>query len=105
MAKLKCPECPDFDGFAMCTSQPIAKVASYEWCRKYLEGLEEVNGTITLSTDLFLKLLRAAYSDAYYGAIHMEFMRDIKNVEYPLDVRVDDKAKLEELGLLGNDTF
>lgn len=36
MAKLKCPECPDFDGFAMCTSQPIAKVASYEWCRKYL---------------------------------------------------------------------
>lgn len=40
MAKLKCPECPDFDGFAMCTSQPTAKVASYEWCRKYLEGLE-----------------------------------------------------------------
>lgn len=78
MAKLKCPECPDFDGFAMCTSQPTAKVASYEWCRKYLEGLEEVNGTITLSTDLFLKLLRKAYSDAYYGATHMEFMRDIK---------------------------
>lgn len=105
MAKLKCPECPDFDGFAMCTSQPIAKVASYEQCRKYLEGLEEVNGTITLSTNLFLKLLRTAYSDAYYGAIHMEFMRDIKNVEYPLDVRVDDKVKLEELGLLGNETY
>lgn len=39
MAKLNCPKCPDFDGFAMCTSQ--SKVASYEWCRKYLEGLEE----------------------------------------------------------------
>ena len=26
MAKLKCPECPDFDGFAMCTSQPLSKV-------------------------------------------------------------------------------
>lgn len=36
MAKLNCP---DFDGFAMCTSQPLSKVAS--WCRKYLEGLEE----------------------------------------------------------------
>lgn len=47
MAKLNCPKCPDFDGFAMCTSQPLSKVASYEWCRKYLEGLEEVNGTIT----------------------------------------------------------
>lgn len=46
----------------MCTSQPLSKVASYEWCRKYLEGLEEVNGTITLSTDLFLRLLRKAYS-------------------------------------------
>lgn len=80
MAKLNCPKCPDFD--AMCTSQPLSKVASYEWCRKYLEGLEEVNGTITLSTDLFLRLLRKAYSDAYYGAIHMEFMRDIKDVEY-----------------------
>lgn len=57
MAKLNCP---DFDGFAMCTSQPLSKVAS--WCRKYLEGLEEVNGTITLSTDLFLRLLRKAYS-------------------------------------------
>lgn len=105
MAKLKCPECPDFDGFAMCVSQPTARVASYEWCRKYLEGLEEVNGTITLSTNLFLKLLRTAYSDAYYGAAHMEFMRDIKDVEYPLDVRVDDRVKLEELGLLGNETY
>ena len=66
MAKLNCPKCPDFDGFAMCTSQPLSKVASYEWCRKYLEGLEEVNGTITLSTDLFLRLLRKAYSDAKY---------------------------------------
>ena len=103
MAKLKCPECPDFDGFAMCASRPIAKVASYEWCRKYLEGLEEVNGTITLSTDLFLRLLRKAYSDAYYGAIQMEFMRDIKDVEYPLDIHIDDTLKLEELGLLGND--
>ena len=100
MAELKCPKCPDFDGFAMCSSQPLAKVASYEWCRKYLE---EVNGTITLSTDLFLGLLRKAYSDAYYGAIQMEFMRDIKDVEYPLDIHIDDTLKLEELGLLGND--
>lgn len=88
---------------AMCASQPIAKVASYEWCRKYLEGLEEVNGTITLSTDLFLGFLRKAYSDAYYGATHMEFMRDIKNVEYPLNIHIDDTSTLEELGLLGND--
>lgn len=73
MAKLNCP---DFDGFAMCTSQPLSKVASYEWCRKYLEGLEEVNGT--LSTDLFLRLLRKAYSDAYYGAIHMELVEFCK---------------------------
>ena len=103
MAELKCPECPDFDGFAMCTSQPTAKVASYEWCRKYLEGLEEVSGTITLSTNSFLKLLRKAYSDAYYGAIRMEFNRDIENKYYPLSVRVDDTSKLEELGLLGDD--
>lgn len=102
MAKLNCPKCPDFDGFAMCTSQPLSKVASYEWCRKYLEGLEEVNGTITLSTDLFLRLLRKAYSDAYYGAIHMEFMRDIKDVEYPLEIHIDDTPKLEKLGLLGD---
>lgn len=103
MAKLKCPECPDFDGFAMCSSQSLSKVTSYEWCRKYLKGLEEVNGTITLSSSLFLKLLRKAYSDAYYGAIHMEFMRDINDVEYPLEIHVDDTSKLEELGLLGND--
>lgn len=82
----------------MCTSQPLSKVASYEWCRKYLE---EVNGT--LSTDLFLRLLRKAYSDAYYGAIHMEFMRDIKDVEYPLEIHIDDTPKLEKLGLLGDD--
>ena len=103
MAELKCPKCPDFDGFAMCSSQPLAKVASYEWCRKYLDGLEEVNGTITLSTDLFLRLLRKAYSDAYYGVIQMEFMRDIKDVKCPLDIHIDDTLKLEELGLLGND--
>lgn len=103
MAKLKCPKCPDFDGFAICSSQPLAKVASYEWCRKYLDELEEVNGTITLSTDLFLRLLRKAYSDAYYGAIQIEFMRDIKEVEYPLNIHIDDTSKLEELGLLGND--
>lgn len=84
---------------AMCTSQPLSKVASYEWCRKYLEGLEEVNGT--LSTNLFLGLLRKAYLDAYYGATHMEFMRDIK--DYPLHVDIDDTSTLEELGLLGND--
>lgn len=103
MAKLNCPKCPDFDGFAMCTSQPLSKVASYEWCRKYLEGLEEVNGTITLSTNLFLGLLRKAYLDAYYGATHMEFMRDIKDRDYPLHVDIDDTSTLEELGLLGND--
>ena len=96
MAKLNCPKCPDFDGFAMCTSQPLSKVASYEWCRKYLEGLEEVNGT--LSTNLFLGLIRKAYLDAYYGATHMEFMRD-----YPLHVDIDDTSTLEELGLLGDD--
>lgn len=99
MAKLNCPKCPDFDGYVYFT----AKVASYEWCCKYLEGLEEVNGT--LSTSLFLKLLRKAYSNAYYGAIHMEFMRDIKDVEYPLEVDIDDISKLEELGLLGNETY
>ena len=103
MAKLNCPKCPDFDGFAMCTSQPLSKVASYEWCHKYLEGLEEVNGTLTLSTDLFLRLLRKAYSDAYYGATHMEFMRDIKDKDYPLHVDIDDTSTLEELGLLGDD--
>ena len=77
----------------MCTSQPLSKVASYEWCRKYLEGLEEVNGT--LSTDLFLRLLRKAYSDAYYG--HMEFMRDIKDVEYPLEIHIDDTPQIREI--------
>lgn len=103
MAKLKCPECPDFDGFVMSTSQPTAKVAPYEWCRKYLEGLEEVNGTITLSTGLFLSIIRKAYSDAYNGAIRMEFNRDIRNKDYPLSIHLNDVAKLEELGLLGND--
>ena len=101
MAKLNCPKCPDFDGFAMCTSQPLSKVASYEWCRKYLEGLEEVNGTITLSTSLFLGLLRKAYLDAYYGATRMEFNRDIKDKDYPLHIDIDDTSTLEELGLLG----
>ena len=103
MAKLKCPECPDFDGFAMCTSQPTAKVASYEWCRKYLEGLEEVNGTITLSIEDFLYIVRKAYSDAYRGATRMEFNRDIKNKDYPLSIDIRDPSKLEELGLLGDD--
>ena len=46
-----------------------------------------------------------AYSDAYRGATRMEFNRDIKDIDYPLTVRVDDGAKLEELGLLGNDTL
>lgn len=103
MAKLNCPKCPDFDGFAMCTSQPLFRVASYEWCRKYLDGLEEVNGTITLSTNLFLGLLRKAYSDAYHGATRMEFNRDLKGKDYPLHVDIDDTSTLEELGLLGND--
>lgn len=101
MAKLNCPKCPDFDGFTMCTSQPLSKVASYEWCRKYLEGLEEVNGTITLSTSLFLGLLRKAYLDAYYGATRIEFNRDIKDKDYPLHIDIDDTSTLEELGLLG----
>ena len=103
MAKLKCPKCPDFNSFAMCTLQPLSKVASYEWCRKYLEGLEEVNGTITLSTSLFLGLLRKAYLDAYYGATRIEFNRNIGDKDYPLHVDIDDTAKLEELGLLGDD--
>lgn len=105
MAKLKCPICPDYDGFVMSMTQPLFKVAPYEWCRKYLEGLEEVNGTITLSTEEFLYIVRRAYSDAYRGATRMEFNRDIKDIDYPLTVRVDDGAKLEELGLLGNDTL
>lgn len=101
MAKLNCPECPDFNGFVMCTSQPLAKVASYEWCRKYLQGLEEVNGTITISTNLFLGLLQKAYSDAYYGAAHIHS----RGKDYPLSIDVRDTSKLEELGLLGDDTF
>lgn len=100
MAKLYFPTCPDFDGFVMCSSQPIAKVASYEWCRKYLDGLEEVNDTITLSTKLFLNIIRKAYSDAYNGATRMEFERYIHNKEYPFEIDVSDTAKLEELGLL-----
>ena len=42
-------------------------------------------------------------SDAYYGAIQIEFMRDIKEIEYPLNIHIDDTSKLEKLGLLGND--
>ena len=100
MAKVHFPQCPDFDGFAMCSSQPIAKVASYEWCRKYLDGLEEVNDTITLSTKLFLSIIRKAYSDAYRAKGHMEFERYTHNKEYPSEIDVSDTAKLEELGLL-----
>lgn len=33
----------------------------------------------------------------------MEFMRDIKDVEYPLEIHIDDAPKLEKLGLLGDD--
>lgn len=33
----------------------------------------------------------------------MEFMRDIKDVEYPLEIHIDDTPKLEKLGLLGNE--
>jgi hypothetical protein len=55
MTKLKCLICPD--GFVMSMTQPLGRVASYEWCRKYLEGLEEVNGTITLSTGEFLSIV------------------------------------------------
>lgn len=100
MAKLKCPICPDHDGFVMSMTQPLGRVASYEWCRKYLEGLEEVNGTITLSTEEFLGIVRQAYLDAYRGAIRMEFNRDIKDKDYPLSIRIDNTSKLEELGLL-----
>ncbi len=103
MAELKCPVCPDFNGFCMSDSQPIAKVASYEWCRKHLQGLEEVNDTITISTSLFLGLLRKAYLDAYYGATRMEFNRDIRDKDYPLNINIRDTSKLEELGLLGDD--
>ena len=100
MAKVHFPKCPDFDGFAMCSLQPIAKVASYEWCRKYLDGLEEVNGTITVSTELFLSIIRQAYLDAYHTKEHMDFERYINNKEYPYEIDVSDAAKLEELGLL-----
>ena len=103
MTKLKCPICPDYDGFVMSITQPLGRVASYEWCRKYLEGLEEVNGTITLSTGEFLSIVRKAYLDAYHGATRMEFNKDIKDRDYPLSIRIDDTSKLEELGLLGND--
>ena len=99
MAKLNCPECPDFDGFISSNQQPIARVASYEWCRKYLEGLEEVNGTITISTSLFLGLLRKAYSDAYYGATH----KQSRIKDYLFSINIKDTSKLEELGLLGNE--
>lgn len=105
MAKLKCPICPDYDGFVMSMTQPLSKVAPYEWCRKYLEGLEVVNGTITLSIEDFLYIVRKAYSDAYRGATRMEFNRDIKNKDYPLSIDIRDLSKLEELGLLGNGTF
>lgn len=103
MAKLKCPECPDYDGFCMSSSQPLSKVAPYEWCRKYLDGLEVVNDTITLSTGLFLNIVRKAYSDAYHGAARMEFNRDLKGKDYPLNIDLRDSSKVEELGLLGND--
>ena len=103
MAKLKCPKCPDFDGFCMSSSQPLSRVAPYEWCRKYLDGLEEVNDTITLSTGLFLSIVRKAYSDAYNGATRMEFNRDLKGKDYPLSIDLQDTSKLEELGLLGDD--
>ena len=103
MAELKCPECPDYDGFCMSNSQPLSKVAPYEWCRKYLEGLETVNDTITLSTWLFLSIVRKAYSDAYNGATRMEFNRDLKGKDYPLSIDLQDTSKLEELGLLGDD--
>lgn len=103
MTKLKCPICPDYDGFVMSMTQPLGRVASYEWCRKYLEGLEEVNGTITLSTGEFLSIVRKAYLDAYRGATRIEFNRDIKDIDYPLDIHINDTSKLEELGLLGND--
>lgn len=33
----------------------------------------------------------------------MEFMRDIKDKDYPLHVDIDDTSTLEELGLLGDD--
>lgn len=103
MGKLNCPKCPDFNGFLSCDYQPIGKVASYEWCRKYLEGLEEVNGTITLSSKLFLRIVRKAYLDAYNEAKNMEFERNIHNKEYPFDIRTSDTSKLEELGLLGKE--
>ena len=103
MAKLKCPKCPEFDGFCMSSSQPLFRVAPYEWCRKNLDGLEVVNDTISLSAGLFLSIVRKAYSDAYNGAIRMEFNRDLKGKDYPLSIDLRDPSKLEELGLLGGD--
>lgn len=102
MAKLYCPKCPDFDGFVSSTNQAIGKVAAYEWCQKYLTDLEESNDTVTLSTSLFLSIIRKAYMDAHYSAQKLEFDSWAHRKEYPLNLRTDDsKDELEKLGLLG----
>lgn len=102
MAKLYCPVCPDFNGFTSCSHQALEEVAAYEWCRKYLVDLEETNDTITLSSSLFLSLIRKAYTDAFYGARQLEFNSWSQHKDYPLQVGViGSENELEELGLLG----
>lgn len=73
MAKLNCPKCPDFDGFAMCTSQPLSKVASYEWCRKYLEGFH-----LHVKTDIILYLSQDQCRMRTQQLIYLMSLRKIK---------------------------
>lgn len=55
MAKLKCPECPDFDGFAMCSSQL---------------KLHRMNGVISIQKDqkklMVLLLYLLIYFQGFY---------------------------------------
>lgn len=102
MAKLYCPPCPYFDGVISCSHHALDEVAAYEWCRKYLADLEETNDTITLSSSLFLSLIRKAYTDAFNGARQLEFDSWNRHKDYPLQVRaIGSENELEELGLLG----
>ena len=87
MAKLNSPECPDFDGFAMCSSQPIAKVASYEWCRKYLEGLEEVNEKVKIAT--ILQTEEQTYMETLLEKLKIDNRQKILNIDWK-SKRLDD---------------
>lgn len=97
MVKLYCPKCPGFDGVIHSTQQSLTKVASYEWCRKHLEGLEECNNVISMPSDLFLALIRKAYVDGYDGA---QNMHRAQNYAYSIDIRGDVASELEKLKLI-----